>query len=95
LAVLVAAIAAAAVTVGAVWLDDASLVPTQARSAPLEAGAGDVYVVQPGDTVWSIARRLDPQGDVRATVDALVERHGSASVEIGDRLPIGGLRAGP
>jgi LysM repeat protein len=35
------------------------------------------YVVAPGDTLWSIARRLQPTGDVRPLVDALAaSRHG-------------------
>jgi hypothetical protein len=35
------------------------------------------YVVAPGDTLWSIARRLQPAGDVRPVVDALAAvRHG-------------------
>jgi LysM domain len=91
----VAAAVAAVLLAAAVWLDDGAVVPTQARAAPLAVGDDDVYVVQPGDTVWSIARRLDPRGDVRSTVDELVERHGSASVEVGDRLLLSGLRSGP
>jgi Tfp pilus assembly protein FimV len=31
------------------------------------------YVVQPGDTLWSIARRVAPGRDPRPVVDALVE----------------------
>jgi nucleoid-associated protein YgaU len=30
-----------------------------------------VYVVEPGDTLWGIARRLDPDGDPRPVVDRL------------------------
>src|SRR4051812_31796716 len=30
-------------------------------------------VVQPGDTLWSIARRLQPEGDVRVTVQRLTQ----------------------
>jgi Tfp pilus assembly protein FimV len=36
------------------------------------AGQSSV-VVEPGDTLWSIARALAPQEDVRAVVDALTE----------------------
>jgi Tfp pilus assembly protein FimV len=31
------------------------------------------YVVEPGDTLWSIARRVAPGRDPRPVVDALVE----------------------
>ena len=86
---------AAALLAGAVWIDDGAVVPTQARATPPAVSGDGVYVVQPGDTIWSVARRLDPGGDVRATVDALVDRHGSASLEVGDRLPLSGLAAGP
>ena len=32
------------------------------------------YVVEPGDTLWSIARRVAPGHDPRPVVDALVEK---------------------
>jgi len=86
---------AALLVVAASWLDGGSAVPTQARPTPLEASEQSVYVVQAGDTLWSIARRLDPPGDIRATVDALVERHGSVSVSVGDRIPLKGLTSDP
>jgi len=47
---------------------------------------GSVYVVQPGDTVWTIARRLVPEGDIRAEVDRLVDLNGTAAVQAGQRL---------
>jgi nucleoid-associated protein YgaU len=39
------------------------------------AGQSSV-VVEPGDTLWSIARALAPQEDVRGVVDALAELNG-------------------
>ena len=45
-----------------------------------------VYVVQPGDTIWSIARKLDPSGDTRAMVDRIVAFNGGAALEPGQRL---------
>src|SRR5687768_16437826 len=36
-----------------------------------------VYVVQPGDTFWDIARRLQPGEDPRPLVARLVAAHGS------------------
>jgi nucleoid-associated protein YgaU len=46
------------------------------------------YVVQPGDTVWKIARRIQPQGEVRPLVDRIVKANGGAAVQIGDRLEV-------
>jgi Tfp pilus assembly protein FimV len=45
------------------------------------AGASTV-VVQPGDTLWSIARSVAPDEDTRAVVDALVELNGLDSVDL-------------
>jgi nucleoid-associated protein YgaU len=52
------------------------------QSVPARA----VYVVQPGDTIWSIAHDLDPSGDTRATVDRIVALNGGAALEPGQRL---------
>jgi hypothetical protein len=38
------------------------------------------YVVQPGDTLWSIARSLQPDGDVRPLVHGLLDGNGGAAV---------------
>jgi Tfp pilus assembly protein FimV len=51
-----------------------------------------VYVVQPGDTIWSIAHDLDPTGDTRATVDRIVALNGGAALEPGQRLRLTGDR---
>src|SRR5579871_222322 len=48
--------------------------------------AGEVYVVQPGETFWDIARRLQPTGDIRPLVDRLVKAHGSSPLQIGEHL---------
>ncbi len=48
--------------------------------------AAEAVVVRPGDTLWSIARRLQPTGDVRGLVDALVAANGSTTVVAGDRV---------
>jgi hypothetical protein len=48
------------------------------------------YVVQPGDTIWSVARRLQPEGDVRPVVDRLVAARGSAGLAVGEVVHVGG-----
>ena len=55
------------------------------------AGVGPVYVVQPGDTLWSIATGLAPDGDVRAVVDRLADRSGEGPLQVGQRLPLDGI----
>lgn len=68
---------------------DASTAPSAAASAPVVAGPGEqTVVVQPGDTLWSIARSLQPTGDVRPLVDQLVAANGSSQVVPGDQLVI-------
>lgn len=54
------------------------------RATPLRPGAE--YVVRPGDTLWSIALRLDPTGDPRAVVARLAAETGSATIVPGERL---------
>jgi nucleoid-associated protein YgaU len=45
------------------------------------AGESSV-VVQPGDTLWSIASSLHSDGDVRAVVDEIQELNGLQGAEI-------------
>ena len=49
------------------------------------------YVVQPGDTLWSIARSLHPSGDLRPVVDSLESRAGGATLVPGQRVRVDGL----
>ena len=50
---------------------------------------GSTYVVRSGDTLWSIATRLDPTGDPRSIVGQLASETGSDTVVVGEhiRLP--------
>ena len=45
-----------------------------------------VYVVQPGDTMWSIAERVDPTGDPRVIVADLEAQVGSDTLQVGQHL---------
>ncbi len=51
-----------------------------------------VWVVQEGDTMWGIARSLQPQGDVRPLVGELVRLNGSSAVHAGDQVLLPGSR---
>ncbi len=62
---------------------------TGTTGAPVVAAVGEpvVYVVQPGDTLWSIAGSINPEGrDVRSTVDRLVEVAGGPILQPGQRI---------
>lgn len=93
LAVLLAALslfALPALVLAAAGSTTATVVPASAP-APLPAAppARTVYVVQPGDTLWSIAHKLEPQADPREVVDRLVELNGGAALHPGQRLRLG------
>lgn len=49
----------------------------------------EVYVVQPGDTLWAIAQRITPVGnDLRPTIDYLSSISGGAELDVGQRIMI-------
>jgi len=43
-------------------------------------------VVEPGDTLWSIAQRLAPEADTREVVDAIVAARGTATIVPGETV---------
>src|SRR5206468_4110059 len=56
--------------------------PLATSGAPAAGGgSAATYVVQPGDTWWTIARHLQPTGDVRGLVDRLSAEHGGAVLQ--------------
>ena len=46
----------------------------------------EIYIVAPGDTLWSIATAIDSDGDPRDTVDRLAQLNGGSSIYVGQRL---------
>jgi Tfp pilus assembly protein FimV len=60
--------------------------PAPARLASTTGGGA--YLVQPGDTLWALARRIQPTGDVRPLVERLsAARHG-APLQAGERITL-------
>jgi hypothetical protein len=57
-----------------------------ASAAGVAAPAGPVHVVQPGETLWSIAAAVAPHTDVRRTVDRLVAANGDGPLTVGQHL---------
>jgi hypothetical protein len=61
--------------------------PTMVESAASDTLVGGrVILVQPGDTLWSIARGLQPAGDVRPLIDRIAELNGGHSLTAGQTL---------
>lgn len=54
----------------------------------LSGRSATVYVVQAGDTLWSIASRFDSGGDVRPFAEALARQTGSSVVVPGEHITI-------
>jgi LysM domain len=64
----------------------------RALATPGPARAGDpvsahsIYIVQPGDTLWTIAERLDPGGDPRPLEVRMAAEVGGDTIVPGERL---------
>lgn len=65
----------------------ATVAPAAGSGAPAEVDAASV-IVGPGDTLWSVARRIQPTGDVRALVRKLRIRNGTSVLQVGQRLVV-------
>lgn len=52
----------------------------------IELAAARSYVVQPGDTAWSIARQVQPGGDVRPLVSRILHRRAGGPLRPGEVL---------
>ena len=63
-----------------------TVTPASTPTAPAVAPAAPVYVVQPGDTFWSIAHKVEPHADPREVVDRLIDLNGSGALQPGQRL---------
>ena len=88
--VLFAALVLARALVG--WLGSGPLsAPEPAGVSAAQPVAMRAYVVQPGDTLWSIARALQPTGDVRPLVQRLDAQLADAPLRPGQRLDLAAL----
>jgi hypothetical protein len=66
--------------------------PSNASSQQVGAtssGQSVTWVVQAGDTPWSIARALQPDGDVRRLASEIQRAYGDDSLHVGERITIG------
>jgi len=74
-----------AVTPQSLSVDNAALDPVSLDLSLAYVQGTDFYIVQQGDTLWSIASSLT-DGNLRNYVDELVDLNGGASIDIGQRL---------
>jgi LysM repeat protein len=96
-------VVAASLLMGLLWLIFAGtqFLPGQGKDLQppavqtvVESAAGDalaigrVVIVQPGDTLWSIARGLQPTGDIRPFVDRIAALNGGHSLTAGQTLQL-------
>ena len=68
------------------WLGGGPLTASEPTSLSPRLQAS--YVVQPGDTLWTIARQLQPQGDVRPLVTKLAAARQGAPLSSGERIAL-------
>lgn len=65
--------------------------PLSASAVPSPVPAGsETLLAQPGETLWDIARDLQPSGDVRPLVDELAALNGGATLEAGQAVVLPG-----
>lgn len=64
------------------------LVTTAEASDSLESAPAMEHVVQPGDTLWSVAVSLDTDRDIRAVVADLREANGGVDLRPGQTLDL-------
>ena len=63
-------------------------VASEPTSQPVQLVGNRVHVVQPGDTLWTIARRTQPTGDVRPLVQYLAEKRHGAALQVGEKIAV-------
>ena len=68
-------------------VENPTVLPTVMESAASESlRSGSSVIVKPGDTLWSIARQLQPAGDIRPLVDRIAKINNGHSLIAGQAL---------
>ena len=80
--------------VAAVWLGAGTVLanrggePASASTVRPALAPAQVYVAQPGDTMWSIAERFHGSAAPTAYVDQLIGLNGGAALEVGQAITL-------
>ncbi|MCU1484127.1 MAG: hypothetical protein JWN67_873 [Actinomycetia bacterium] len=82
---LVALVVGLALLVAVAQLASGALFSSASAGTGAPAGP-TVLVAERGDSYWSLAGEVSPGGDLRSTVDALVDANGGGDLHVGDRI---------
>jgi len=77
---LVATVLMTVSSIGIRWATASASAGATATSSPV------VLVARPGDSYWTLARKLHAGGDLRSVVDELVAANGGGDLHAGDRI---------
>jgi LysM domain len=86
--VAVAVMAMAAVRLALAGPGGGALTTSRSSGAATAPAAGKVYVVQPGDSLWSIVQATAPAGDPRPAVDRLARQLDGRPLFPGQRIVV-------
>jgi LysM repeat protein len=71
------------------WHRAAGAVPASTATASQQpAPAATSWTVRPGDTLWGIARAVQPQGDIRPLVDRLSAAYKDRALQVGETIAV-------
>ena len=66
----------------------ASMIRPATSAAVLPPAAADLYVVQAGDTMWSIGQRFHGHNSLADYVDALIDANGGTKIEVAQAIAL-------
>ena len=91
-ALLVLAAVVLALATTAAWLGREPHIASEPTSQRVQLIERRVHVVAAGDSLWTIARSVQPTGDVRPLVQELADRRHGAPLEVGEKIVVPSAR---
>ena len=86
--VFIAVVVALSVGAGSVLANRGGAPASTSAVRPASVSSAASYVVQPGDTIWSIAQRFHGEGSQMRYVDALVAINGGSALQVGQVMTL-------